>query len=143
MADISSLSTAIAGIRHATEIARLIRDAGPTLADAEQKLKLAELLNALADAKIAIAELKDNAEEKDSELKRMREALTTKAKLKHSGTFYTSEGDTTPYCPRCWEVDHRSIHVAPEVWEVKISAFVRACPECKVFYKTRDADYTF
>jgi len=141
MPDIASITAAITGIRHATEIAKLIREAGPTLADAEHKLKLAELIDSLADAKLAIAELKDDVEKRDAELKRLRDALTTKAKLTHNGVFYFTEGDSTPFCPRCWEMDSRAIHVGPEAWDSKLAYYLRVCPQCKSGYKTRDPNF--
>jgi chaperonin cofactor prefoldin len=139
MPDLTSITAAITGIRHATEIAKLIREAGPTLAEAEHKLKLAEIIDSLADAKMAIAELKDEAEQKDAELKRLRDALSTKAKFKHNGVFYVADGDPAPFCPRCWEVDNRPIHVGPEVWDYKLGYYLRVCPQCKSGYKTRDS----
>lgn len=141
MPDLTSITAAISGVRHATEIAKFIREAGPTLASAEHKLKLAELIDALADSKLAIADLKEDVERRDSELKQLREALANKAQLTHNGVFYVVAGDATPFCPRCWEMESRAIHVNPEVWDGHVAYYVRACPQCKTAYKTRDVKY--
>jgi phage terminase large subunit GpA-like protein len=55
--------------------------------------------------------------------------------LKFSGTltfkelYYLAEGDTVPYCPRCWEVDKRAVHMTNTNTN-QFGAFYQ-CPQCK------------
>ena len=52
--DLTAVSTLLGSIKTATEIAKLIKDSDVSLEKAETKLKLAELISALADAKIKV-----------------------------------------------------------------------------------------
>jgi hypothetical protein len=55
MADLNTISSILSSINVATDLARLIKDSDVSLEKAETKLKLAELISALADAKIETA----------------------------------------------------------------------------------------
>jgi hypothetical protein len=101
-------------------------------------LKLAELMGALAEAKMGIADLRTGIEEKDAEIARLTKALANQSELRHDGSFYFKIGDSTPFCPRCWEVNSLCVHVSPEVWDSKTGYYLRECPECESRYKTRD-----
>lgn len=57
--EIASITGALSGIKAATDIARIIKDSGTSLTDAEVRYKLADLLIALADAKLEIANFKE------------------------------------------------------------------------------------
>lgn len=52
---IAELSAALSSLKTAAELARTVRDIGLGLEQAEYKLKLAELIEKLADAKMDIA----------------------------------------------------------------------------------------
>lgn len=139
MPDLASIGAVLSSLKHASDLARLVRDSGVTLADAESRLKLAEVIGSLADAKMGIADLKSALDEKDAEIARMKRALTNQSELKHDGVFYRKEGDPTPFCPRCWEKDAVCMHMAPEEWRGANYFYVRVCPECETVFKTRDA----
>lgn len=139
MPDFAAVTAVLSSLKHATDVAKLIKDSGATLAAAEQKLKLAELIEALADAKLGMADLKGEIETRDSEIRALKSALSVKPTLSHREPFYFKEGDATPFCPRCWEVDSKAIHVAPEEWDGKRGFYVRRCPECDASYKTRES----
>jgi hypothetical protein len=59
MTDMAGVSLVLSSIKAATDIARLLKDTNLSLEKAAAKLKLAELVGALADAKIQIAEVQD------------------------------------------------------------------------------------
>ena len=48
----AAISSVLSSIKAATDIAKLVRESGLTLEKAEVKLKLAELVEKLADAKL-------------------------------------------------------------------------------------------
>jgi hypothetical protein len=64
-----SVSTLLGSIKTATEIAKLIKDSDVSLEKAETKLKLAELISALADAKIEVMEVQQALLDKDAEVR--------------------------------------------------------------------------
>jgi len=140
MPDIAALTATLGSIKHATEIARLIKDSKLSLSDAENRLKFADMLDALADSKIHISELKELIEKKDKEITELRKSLALGEELKFSGKFYEQKGDPTPFCPRCWEKDKIAIHLAPET--TRDWAYWRSCPQCKAEYRIRDVQYS-
>lgn len=102
--DIASISAALAGIKSATEIAKIIKDSGASLEQAEIRLKLADLISALADAKIEIANIREVVSDKESEIKDLYKKLdlnfrtyqrcSNGLKLHRSFTIYRTEAAT-------------------------------------------------
>lgn len=129
MPDFASVSAVLSSLKHATDVAKLIKDSGATLAAAEQKLKLAELIEALADAKMAMADLKGELQSKNEEVERLKRDAEERKTLVHNGLFYTKEGDPTPFCPRCFESDGKVIHLSPETTNGGLRW--RRCAECE------------
>ncbi len=39
--------------------------------------------------------------------------LALKARLTFMSPLYYAEGDPVPFCPRCWEVDQKLVHLPP------------------------------
>ena len=84
---------------------------GKAILDVLKKYKDPELVNNYLE----MQERAINAEAAKLELKRrceeLEQALTIKGKLRFEKPFYYMDGDASPFCPRCWESDHRAIHV--------------------------------
>ena len=136
MTDMSTIAAALQALKTANEIARWLRESDVSLEKAETKLRLAELVNALADMKVSLAETRELIEEKDATIRRLKEALELKGRLvRYSNCYYETDergqpiGD--PYCSRCWEVDHLAVHVNQD--PENRAAFV--CPSCKSRYR--------
>lgn len=132
MPDLTTISTIISSVKTATEIAKLIKDADLSLEKAEMKMKVADLISSLADAKIAAAEINDLIKQKDDKIKKLEEAFALKSKLKrYKDAYYVinEEGIPSgdPYCSHCWEASIRGIHLYymhPNL----------ICPHCKTKY---------
>jgi hypothetical protein len=76
---------------------------------------------------------KRRAEERIEELER---ALKLQKELVFKPPFYYVEGETTPYCPNCWESKRIAIHLhrarkPPPIGDVM------ECPSCKHDYRAR------
>lgn len=132
MADLVTISTIFSSVKAATEIAKLIKDSGLSLEKAEMKLKIAELISSLADAKIATAEVNDIIKEKDDRIKELEGAFAFKSKLvRYRDAYYQikEEGIPSgdPYCSNCWETSNRAIHLY-----YMYPNFI--CPNCKTNY---------
>src|SRR5258708_2315587 len=115
-AEITTLTALLGSVKHATDIAKALRDAGSSLERAEMKLKMADLMESLADARISAIEIQDTIREQSKEIERLEEAFRFKEKLirVHDAFFEIDEvGEPfgEPYCTRCWEVNHRAIHI--------------------------------
>lgn len=135
---IENISLALNSIKTAIDIARLISESGTSLEKAELKLKLAEILDALADAKIEITGFQSLLSEKDERIRELEEAFALKEKLVKKGDAYygvdehnAAAGD--PYCLHCWETDHKPIHLHQAGGGEKEGYFT-VCSVCKNKY---------
>jgi len=132
--DLSVITSALTAVKTATEIASFFRQSDFSLQKAKTKDMIADLLNALADAKISIAEARTLIEEKEREINELRAALELSKKLvRHRDAYFETDSNGNPigdpYCIRCWEADHRAIHL------VTSGAGWRSCPECRRDYR--------
>jgi plasmid stabilization system protein ParE len=105
------------------EIVGLIKK-GATIEAQERIMALREACVALQDENHAMRE----------KMKVLEEALKFKKTLEYRVPFYYAEGDSNPFCPRCWEKDKRAIHLSPE--RILSGARARPCPDCKAEFKT-------
>jgi hypothetical protein len=134
--DIASITSALSSIKAASDIVKLVRESGLTLEKAEVKLKLAELVEKLADAKLELASIQDLVHEKERLISELRAALDTHAKLMFEAPYYwlpTEEGRDGPYCQQCYDSAHHLIRLQGDgrgYW---------SCKTCKNSYT--DASY--
>jgi len=131
MSDISSISTALTAIKSASEILKVIRDAGQKLESAEYILKLAELTESLSELKISISELRETISDKEQQIKNLNDALKIKTEIViFRDAYYEKDGKGNPtgnpFCSRCWEVDHVLIHLTRNTRPSNIDK----CPKC-------------
>lgn len=133
--DIASISAALAGIKSATEIAKIIKDSGASLEQAEVKLKLAELIGALADAKIEIANIREDMSSKDGQIKELHRKLEINENIVWQKPYYfivKNDKKDGPFCQRCYDSKQQLIRLQGEEgwWQ---------CLECKS--TVTDSDY--
>ena len=104
--DFSTISTMLSSIKTATDIAKFIKESDASLEKAEFKLKLAELVSALADTKIQASEIQELLIDKDTKIKELEDRLTIRDKLEWEQPYYwllkgnQKEG---PYCQHCYD----------------------------------------
>ena len=97
---------------------------GVTIKDQEQILSLRTVI---LDLKEEIIELRERKGELESQLK-IAENLTFKE------PFYYAEGDSAPYCPKCWEVNKIALHL------ITVEKGVYKCLDCNnVYYLKKDS----
>ncbi len=78
------------------------------------KLKLADLISALADAKIELAEIQDIISEKEGKIKELEEALEVKNKMHYEKPYYWMiDGDKRegPFCQQCYDSKGKQIRL--------------------------------
>lgn len=102
------VATILQTITTSIGIARAVAEAQTEFDRADLKLKMAEVVNALADAKLALTEIRDEQREKDAELARMREAFQRKGEtIEYDGRHYRTDADGRPtgrpFCSVCFE----------------------------------------
>lgn len=142
MADPASITTALATIKTAIDIAKAIRSADISLDKAETKLKFAELYELLADAKMNVVEISDVLSEKENQISSLQKAFEFKGKTERIGdAYFEIDNDGLPfgdpYCPACIELGKPAIHLL-----VGVRCF--NCPACKIVlleHRVREAPH--
>jgi len=113
-ADIASIAAALGSIKAATDIARLIKDSGASLEQAETKLKIAELISSLADAKIEVATIQAELLDKQNKIEELHQRLEIKDKVVWEKPYYwvaTGEGNDGPFCQNCYDTQKKLIRL--------------------------------
>jgi len=132
MPDIAVIASVLTSLKTASDIAKLVKDSGSTLAQAEFKLKLADLVGALADAKMQIAEIQDFVLEKDQTIRKLENQIALKGAVEWDGKVYWVVEDGRPkdgpYCQRCYDVNGSLVRL--QEW----GGGVRACLACDKTY---------
>lgn len=124
--DLNSITTVLSSLKTATDIAKLIKDSDLSLEKAETKLKLAELISALADAKIEVTYIQQTLVEKDGQIRELIDKLSIKKKLQWSKPYYwlvEGESKDGPYCQHCYDKNKELI---------RLQDIGNGCWECKV-----------
>jgi hypothetical protein len=106
MVDMGTITAAVSGIKAATEIAKLLKESSLSLDKAEQKFKLADLIGALADVKMEMANIQQLLIDRDHRISELEEELRVKAKLTYESPFYwLIEGSKKegPICQQCYD----------------------------------------
>ncbi|MES2158181.1 MAG: hypothetical protein V4512_10275 [Pseudomonadota bacterium] len=125
----------IGAVTSALGIAKTLRGIEKTYDEATYKAQVADLINALTDAKLAMADAKESLAEKDKEIERLRASFESKARLVlgDGGYSYLTDEQSNPLgypvCPKCEQVNGRIIQTK----EHESSGKAR-CPACSDVY---------
>lgn len=117
MSELTLIAAILDSIKTATELAKLINDSDISLEKAETKLKLADLISSLADARIQLAEIKEIILEKDEAIKKLTEQQEIKNKIKFEPPYYyllTETGQDGPFCQCCYDKNSKTIRLILE-----------------------------
>ena len=97
-------------IKAASDIAKIVRESGLTLEQAEYKLKLAELVEKLADAKMEIASVQDVIDEKDQRIKQLEQEAEIRGQLTYESPYYWLQHEGRrdgPFCQQCYDSEKK------------------------------------
>jgi len=133
MPDIASISAIISSIKAATDIAKLLRETDLSLEKAELRLKLADLIGALADAKIEAAAVQETLNLKDSEIRELKQTLNRQKNVKYEDPAYWAVEDGKrdgPFCQRCYDDGRKLIRL-------QVDAGIFQCKACDTTYTTK------
>ena len=104
--DIAAIGSLLGSLKTATDIAKYIRESDVSLERAELKLKLAELVGALADAKLEAADVQQEILNRDERIRELLAAAKLKADLKWVQPCYYllgADGTDEPHCQNCYD----------------------------------------
>lgn len=138
MADLATITTILGNLKIATDIAKAIRESDVSIERAELRLKLAEMIGALADAKIEVTEVQELLRDKERELEELQEAFESKDDIvkRYDGYYLKDENGQAigePYCVSCWQTKHKrfNLHYVAGARDQK------ACVSCGSKYNAR------
>lgn len=134
MTDFASIAQALSSVKQATEIVKILRSADTAYEKAELKLKIAELAEALANARLGILEAQSEIEELRQRLAKTEQKPLLEP-IKREGGYFFKKGDTEigPFCPRCFEADGKQMPLTAFTGEFR--AFGKFnCPQCRATY---------
>jgi len=134
MADMAAISAALTSVKAAMELAKLLRGADLSLEKAEGKMKLAELMEALADARTELAQVQDLALEQERRIKELEQAAETRGRVKYQAPYYwllEGERKDGPFCQQCYDKLGRLIRLQD------LEDGVWGCMTCKNNYSRR------
>jgi len=117
----------------AMNIVKYIMDSQDILDKSEQKLKLAELMESLANIKVETSEIKSVILEKDKKILELEKKLNLKKNLVFERPYYWIYKDSNregPFCPKCYDSNEKFIrlHGYNEQY---------SCLECKSDFMTQ------
>lgn len=132
--DFQAIATSISS---AYEIAKIIVNADRVFDKAELKLKLADLMVDLAQARTQVAEMQDETYRLADRLADTERKLAFAGSMKYEAPYYFNISDGQrdgPYCPSCWDGREK---LAIRLYERSPGSWV--CNTCKV--SLRDSTY--
>jgi hypothetical protein len=118
--------------RTAAPAVPLIRDSGISLDKAEVKNRISDLYVALADLKMEAADVREPRVQKDAGIAELAALELKPILVRQNDGYYEKDENGNPrgdsFCPRCWELDHRALHLA------RADHNSNYCPTCKAVY---------
>ena len=134
--DFTSVTAALGSLKTATDIAKFIKESDLTLDKAETKLKLAELISALADAKLDVVNVQEKLAAAEGQIRALEAELQIKGDIRWKEPLYWLEGDGRtdgPFCQHCYDSDRKLVRLQGngEGWY--------ECKVCKNSYETSES----
>jgi hypothetical protein len=132
---VSAISTAASSLRMAAEVGRALAESSGTLERAELKLRLADMMGAVADARSHLAEIQEATAEQQREIARLRDAFEQReSTVRWHDAYYKANAEGKPagraYCAKCWDDSQRLRLLATHPGNYR----VRLCRTCNSEY---------
>jgi hypothetical protein len=126
-----SLVAALSGLKRASEVVAALIRGDVTLEKAELKVKLADVLGELADARTAVIQAREELKDNEREMDRLRDAVRLREEVVRTGDAYfrkdaSGSPSGAPFCSYCIEKDGRFFHLTDHA-----ANRTRVCPHCK------------
>ena len=138
MTDPTVLATLATNVKVAFDVGKAILAAKEQMNTAELKLRLADMMSALAEAKVHVAEAQDELRAQDHKISELEAAFRKKGDVTRDHDAYYEKGADglstgEPYCMVCWERDHKlfGLHRLPG------NSNTHACATCRTTYEWR------
>ena len=133
--DIAAIGSLLGSLKTATDIAKFVRESSLSLERAELKMKLADLIEALANAKIEAADIQQEILDRDKRIRELEAAAAILAELRWEQPCYfrkNEQGTEDPYCQNCHDATGKLSRLHTDG-----SGYFQ-CRVCKQSFKTPD-----
>jgi ribosomal protein L37AE/L43A len=121
------ITTTLNSIKTALDIIKVIDSSDNQLDTSILKMRLVEITESLVDTKGNVIELKEELQNKQNEIESLKKQIEDKDSYKFNKYYYfrvlNNDEIEGPYCPTCFEKDHKPIHLiqdADEIWKCNI-----------------------
>lgn len=127
MEPLLSINTVLDAISKAITIAKSVKNSGVPIETNVVKLKFADVIDKLVDAKEEMTNIKDKLREKDDLIHDLKQQNSMKGKTQYKEPFYWvvdeyEDNEDGPYCQACYDKDNKYIRVqknSDNWWECK------------------------
>jgi hypothetical protein len=102
--DVAAIGSLLGSLKTATDIAKFVRESSVSLERAELKMKLAQLIEALSNAKIEAADIQQEILDRDQRIRELQVAAAIEIELRWEQPCYfrkNEQGTDDPYCQNC------------------------------------------
>lgn len=130
------IMSGIAAATQAIEIAKTLRGIEKEYDAATYRAQIAELIDSLTDAKLALSDAKETIAHRNGEIERLKASFQTRAKLTKGEGDYDFMADEHgkplgyPVCPKCENIEGRVVQLK----EHELSGTGR-CPVCASIFR--------
>jgi hypothetical protein len=101
-------------------------------ADLAKKVGDLELYRKIVHLEGEVMDLTREKRQAEQQIEALQKQLALKTKMTFKQPFYHQEGDSVPFCPRCYEKDGQAVHV---VFQFDNGERIRwDCPACKQMF---------
>lgn len=112
--DAASISALVTAVKTATDIAKFFKDSDLSLEKAEHKLKLAELIGALADVKMEVTQVQVELTDREAKIRDLNSRLEIRESMIWTDPVYWRQNGNTkegPYCQPCFDKEQRLVRL--------------------------------
>lgn len=102
------------------------------VADLVKKVGDIELYRRIIELEGEVIEVTRENRLMEAKVEQLESLLRLKEKMDFREPFYFYEGDSVPYCPRCWEADKKAVHVVTIFSDTSRQRW--DCPQCSKMF---------
>jgi hypothetical protein len=100
------------------------------LADLIKVLGNVDLHKKIVELEGEIINLSQNNNELLKSIKELKDQIQLEHNLVFKPPFYYAPNDEVPYCPKCWEADHRAVHLTDPTKDLVTGKIFYKCKVC-------------
>ena len=117
-----------------------IIDNAKEIADLVKKVGDIDLYRKIVELQAEVVQLSTRNFELEKKAKDLEDDLHRKQSLAHVRLIYYADDDPIPFCPRCWEIDNKLIHLFGPVKVTDPAVQFWQCLVCHYDYSAKEGE---